>query len=168
VVEIEAILFLGHTSGLLLASPKMERVVIDLTQGGDSSEEPVECEICYRVAASLVTYQCCKQQCCLSCYKNMHMGRSTQRLDCPYCRQTPKVDIACIDVNYVTVAGDCGHLLISPFAQFSEIKRLVAKRGMGHFSQLKLNGVTAADHLCLIDTNIESGDMVTLSGVTEV
>lgn len=144
----------------------MERVVIDLTRDGDSSEEPVECDICCRVAASLVTYHCCKQQCCLSCYKNMHVRQSTLRLDCPYCRQTARVDVACIEVNYVTTAGDCGLLLISPFVQFGEIKRLIAKRGVGYFSQLKLNGVTAADHLCLIDTNIESGDMVTLSGVT--
>lgn len=47
-------------------------------------EEAIVCSICMQETEMPLTYACCKQIVCHSCYKTMHKER--KRKDCPYCR----------------------------------------------------------------------------------
>lgn len=142
-----------------------QQPVIDLT--GESTEEEAfeltpaeECTICFRRVWTAVTYACCRQRCCLACYRQMHVW--APRDDCPYCRAADgahRVEIEPLRLSYLTRGGFVGHLSVSAFAPVQAVRQAIAEQGH-RATALLCQGARLSDALCLLHTYVESSDLL--------
>lgn len=111
-------------------------MIIDLTglsenenEEDDSSsteeEEENTCQICYNRINSICRYTCCKNVCCMTCFRKIHL--ENEFLSCPFDRTMPiQVDMDIICVKYHSSEnGINGTIYLSPSDPFYKIQERI-------------------------------------------